>query len=51
MENMLQQIKELQAQVKALTTALLLTQEELEKAQHVVDWCLNNERDKGPADA
>ena len=47
MENMLQQIKELQAQVKALTTALLLTQEELEKAQRVVDWCLNKDKDGG----
>lgn len=50
MENMLQQIKELQAQVKALTTALLLTQEELERAQHVVDWCLSKDKDKGTAD-
>lgn len=51
MENMLQQIKDLQAQVKALTTALLLTQQELEKAQRVVDYCLSNDRDKGTADA
>lgn len=49
MENMLQQIKDLQQQVKALTNALILTQQELDKANSVVKWMLEH-KDEGEAD-
>lgn len=50
MDNMYQRIRDLESQVKALTNALLLTQEELHKAQHVVEWCLKNDQGEGEAD-
>lgn len=50
MDNMYQRIRDLESQVKALTNALLMAQQELDKAQRVVEWCLKNDEGEGEAD-
>lgn len=47
MENMLTKIKDLEAQVKALTEALLMTQEKLRQQEGIVAYLLNKEVDDG----
>lgn len=43
MENMYRRIKELEATVKALTEALLMTQDELRKQQNIVAYYVGKE--------
>lgn len=45
MENMLTKIKDLEAQVKALTEALLMTQEKLRQQEGIVAYLLSKEDD------
>lgn len=47
MENMLTKIKDLEEQVKALTQALLMTQEKLRQQEGIAAYLLSKEVDDG----